>query len=182
MTCRHHLQMLVEAAPVFIRLPAVVALEIARRGLLLLGQVRAVTGSSQAVLGLVYTLKGRQRRSVYNGAVTTRPDRSSGYVLREAARHRRVPAVGQRAECRFGHGASAVDRQRTIGHGMLDGRTNGRRIGGGREGRALSPIDAVLRSQRAVRGRVRMRAAVGIADGEAHRGRGDRGTTLARGA
>ena len=59
-SCSHDLQMLVETAPVFIRFPAVLALQIAGCRLLLLRQVCTVARPTRAILRLVLALERRQ--------------------------------------------------------------------------------------------------------------------------
>ena len=56
--------MLVKTAAVFISFATMLALHITRCRLLLLGQTRAITGSSHPVLGFVHALERGQRGAV----------------------------------------------------------------------------------------------------------------------
>lgn len=80
--------MLVEAAAVLVRLPAVLALQLARRSFLFLGQACAVASSTHLQLGLLGSLKGREGRAIDHSTAAAK-DALFGHsvVMRQAARH-----------------------------------------------------------------------------------------------
>lgn len=162
--------MLRQAAAMFVRLAAVFALELACSSLVLLAQMRTVASSSHLRFRLLAVLEGREGRSVYNGHVLW-----NGSVLGQAARVSCMPNI-KRRKGRLGHGAAAID-DRALGHGIVQRSTIDSWPS---ECRALAPIDTVCRVHGAQRSRVRVRAAVRVARGQAVRRRAHRKAMLSR--
>lgn len=169
--------MLVEAAAVFISLAAMFTLQIASGGLLFLGQVSTVTGSTHLWLALVGALERRQGRAVHHSAAAQRGARGHGYTMRQAAGCR---AIIQCHQSGLGHGAPPVDSGRSICHGTLHRRAVNRGLPSGREGRTLTAIDAVRRVYGTQRGSVGVGAIIRGAGGQT-RGIGTDGQSMLTG-
>ena len=160
---RFHSQMLIEAAAVFVCLATVLTFQITCCSLLLLGQTRAIAGSTHPLFRLIDGLEGRQRWPIDDSA-TTRV-LGSGNVLRKAVWHGREGAVVQCSEGRSRHRTASVHSCRAIYHRVLYRGTNCGGIGRWRERRALPPIDTMIAVHRPKRNSVRVRASVGVAYG-----------------